>query len=351
MTLHYTVRTSPTPLPAGQDDAAVQVTVRNTGAEPVTCEAITLTVPVGPGPDALTTAPEAIRAGTDARWAVAHRGDGVFEATPTDAAELGPGAELTITLDGIDVGAAPGTTSVEVGHTLRIGTRTHTAIARTTRLPKTAVRAVLEDFRPDRAAVGNGETVTLTWKCTEGPDFTLFYGSEQVVVNDYIDHGNGEWVSPPLHTATAFMLLATTADTSYGLTTAVTVDVPDLDVGHLDVNGTVRLFGQVQEIGGGTEPLTATYLADTDGVISGYIKTTEADKPAYLTVGVTPPGLRRQRFAVQSWDARGGGDNQEASLLVPVPKGSAVNVAQTGDSGFTASLTWFPFGSGPLREV
>ncbi|MFJ8310255.1 MULTISPECIES: hypothetical protein [unclassified Streptomyces] len=357
--LSYAVHTSPAPLRAGQD-ATVRITVTNPGPDPVTCEGITVTVPTGPGIDALTSVPEAITARTDdAGWLPEHRGGGVFAVRSTaPGAQLKPGAQFEVTLDGIEVGRTIGTATLGISEVTGSGTlrREHATGGRL--LAKAPADALLEDFVPDRVSVQNGECVTLTWKCSPGPDYDLYYGTEPPVrVNDFIVDGSGSWPSPPLHTATAFMLLASTKDAggspvTYGLTTAVIVREPDLVVGSLDANGSVRLFGAVQEIAGGTQSKTSTYFADTDGVITGYIKTAETGNPAYLTVTVTPKDARQspQQFATQSWDPRGGDQNQEASLLVPVPRNSTVKVVQKGDGDFDASVTWFPFGTGPLRE-
>ncbi|MFF7020272.1 hypothetical protein ACFY97_04545 [Streptomyces klenkii] len=361
ITLSYSVHTSPAPLRVGTEESPAHATVRialtNSGPDPVPCGTIAFTLPVGSGPDALTSVPDAIRASTDdAGWSAEHRGDGVFHVRPAaDGTELKPGARIVVTLADVTVNHAVG--AVTLGISESGGTGGGTASLRRVpgglRLAKASPTAMLEDFRPDQVDVPNGGTVKLTWKCEVGPDYELFYGDQRCLVNDWIDDdGNGEWISPGLTSATAFMILGSTVrdgiPVTYGLTTAVTVDVPDLEVGDLDVNGSVRLFGRAAEIAGGTESSPAEYEADTDGVITGYIKTTQDQVPAELKVFVTPPGLRRQQFATQSWDARGGTLNQEASLFVPVPKGSHVRVVQKGDTNFSAALTWFPFGAGSL---
>ncbi|MGK5543605.1 hypothetical protein ACSNOH_02530 [Streptomyces sp. URMC 127] len=363
--LSYALHTSPALLRVRTDDrsgerATLRITATNPGPAAVTCDSITITVPTGEEPHALTAGPETITARVEgtAGWEAEHHGSGVFHVRPAEpGTELKPGERIVITLANVEVNEAVGTAVLGISEQATDVTgvlRERAGGGR--RLAKAPAGAMLEDFRPDCTIVPNGESVTLTWKCVDGPDYELFYGDQREVVNRYITDGHGEWTSPCLHTATAFMLLGTTEEAgstvTYGLTTAVTVDVPDLEVGSLDANGVVRLFGEVQEVAGGTESGTWTYAADTDGMITGYIKTNQAGAPATLNVFVTPPGLKRQKFATQSWDVRGGTENQEASVLVPVPRGSVVSVVQKSDGGaFTAALTWFPFGSGPLRPV
>ncbi|MFF7725698.1 hypothetical protein [Streptomyces sp. NPDC008001] len=370
--LSYAVHTDPAPLKVSTDKAesraVLRVTVTNPGPGPVACELITLTLPTGNGTGALTATPETITAHVEGGtgWQTEHAGGGVFQLRPADpGAELKPGESFVIRLDGIVVNRAAGTVTLGVADTTSgIADTTagspaappRTRTAGSWRLAKAPTGTMLEDFRPDRTSVPNGETVTLTWSCVDGPDYELFYGDQRVTVNDRIVDGHGSWTSPCLHTATAFMLLGSTeqdgAPVTYGLTTAVTVDVPDLEVGSLDANGTVRLFGEIQEIAGGVGSGTWTYRAATDGIITGYIKTNQTGTPATLNVFVTPPDTKQRKFAAQSWDAQGGMENREAGLLVPVSRGSVVSVVQKSDGGgFTAELTWFPFGSGPLQVV
>ncbi|ARZ72432.1 hypothetical protein SMD11_6856 [Streptomyces albireticuli] len=359
--LAYSVHTSPAPLRVGTEEtpahATVRITLANSGPDPVSCGTIAFAVPVGKEADALTAAPDTIRASTDdAGWSAEHQGGGIFHVRPAaPGTELKPGARIVVTLADVTVNHTVG--AVTLGISESGGTDGGTESLRPApgglRLAKASPTAMLEDFRPDQVDVPHGGTVKLTWKCEVGPEYELFYGDQRRPANGFIDaDGNGEWTSPGLTSATAFMILGTTvrdgSPVTYGLTTAVTVTVPDLEVGDLDVNGSVRLFGQAAEIAGGTESSPAEYEADTDGVITGYIKTTQDQVPAELKVFVTPPGLRRQQFATQSWDARGGTLNQEASLFVPVPKGSRVRVVQKGETSFSAALTWFPFGAGAL---
>ncbi|WP_424890120.1 hypothetical protein [Streptomyces sp. XH2] len=355
--LSYSVHTSPAPLRVGTEEAPARATVRitltNSGPDPVPCDTIAFTLPVGSGPDALTAAPDTIRAATDdAGWSAGHQGGGVVHVRPAaPGTELKPGARIMVTLADVTVNHAVGAVTIGISESRGTGDGAEKLrrVPGDLRLAKASPTAMLEDFRPDRVDVPNGEPVRLTWKCEVGPDYEIFYGDQRRMVNDCIDaDGNGAWTSPSLTSATAFMLLGRNDQVTYGLTTAVTVNVPDLEVGDLDANGSVSLFGQAAEIAGGTESSPAEYVADTDGVITGYIKTTQDQVPAELKVFVTPPGLRRQQFATQSWDATGGTLNQEASLFVPVPKGSRVRVVQKGDTNFTAALTWFPFGAGSL---
>ncbi|MGW1976913.1 hypothetical protein [Streptomyces sp. NPDC001889] len=357
--LGYRVRTSPSPLristAARDSHATVEVVVTNDGPEPAVREAVTVSLPSGTGPGSLTALPQAVSARVDdPAWTAEHRGGGVFALRPAvPGTPLPPGGRITLTLTGVVVDRMPGTVTVDIAEALPPGGPRRTTAAHAVRLAKAAPDALLEDFRPDSAGVANGETVTLTWKCREGPDFELFHDDQRVPVNGFISDGSGRWTSPPLTRATAFMLLASTtedgAPVTYGLTTAVTVDIPDLEVGDLDANGTVRLFGQAQELPVTTQSEATTYFADTDGILTGYVKTVSSGNMAELSVLVTPPGLGRQKFAAQSWDVRGGTDNQEASLFVPVPKDSVIRVVSKG-LDFTAALTWFPFGTGPLRE-
>ena len=100
-------------LPAG----SLAVTAYNAGSTSVTCDSITITLPVGSGPGALTSVPGLIVAASaqqDWDFKAADGGQpGVYTATPilvagTTVTPVAPGDTLTFTLTGIGVSQAPG---------------------------------------------------------------------------------------------------------------------------------------------------------------------------------------------------------------------------------------------------
>ncbi|MER8100923.1 hypothetical protein [Kitasatospora sp. NPDC094016] len=217
-------------------------------------------------------------------------------------------------------------------------------------LPEIAADFTIDDFTPDCSSVEHGATVTLTWKCTVGPDYTIHYGEdEQVAVNDRVDgDGNGSWTSPALTTTTAFLISGASTIAGQPVvhtrSTAVIVATPDMNVGNLSVNGTAALMGTVQTI----EPADK-YTAGTDGFLHGYVKTTDDTCPAFLSVTITPPGQGSPAtISVTSNSAAGGVSNQDGRILAPVPGGSTVHISVQCDAEHSQQLLWVPLGAGTL---
>jgi hypothetical protein len=111
------VPTGTTGLPGG---TSLTVTAYNGTSTPATCGSITVTVPTGDDPAALTASPELIQpvSAQPATWTFQAAGvgePGIFVATPvTVGAAIDPGATLTFTLASIAVSASPGLVLVEI---------------------------------------------------------------------------------------------------------------------------------------------------------------------------------------------------------------------------------------------
>jgi hypothetical protein len=115
---------TPTALATGTgSSSSLTLTVYNAGSASVTCDSITVTVPVGTDPGALTSTPELIST-TSAQptsWAFqAATPTGTFTASPvpTDTTAtpgaVAPGTALTFTLAGIGVNPVPGLSVIQV---------------------------------------------------------------------------------------------------------------------------------------------------------------------------------------------------------------------------------------------
>jgi hypothetical protein len=103
----------------GPPGASLTVTAYNAGSNSVTCESITITLPVGTDPGALTSVPGLIVAAPaqPAGWTFQAAGaaqPGVYTATPGPGMTVAPGDTLTFTLAGIGVSQAPGLSVIEI---------------------------------------------------------------------------------------------------------------------------------------------------------------------------------------------------------------------------------------------
>jgi hypothetical protein len=100
--------------------ASLAITAYNGTSVPVACTSISITLPIGTGPAALTNSPELIQpvSAQPATWAVQAAGPGLpgtFVATPSTAgATVDPGTTLTFTLASIDVSPSQGVSVIEI---------------------------------------------------------------------------------------------------------------------------------------------------------------------------------------------------------------------------------------------
>ncbi len=126
---------TPTALAAGTgSSSSLTLTVYNAGNASVTCDSITVTLPVGTDSGALTSTPELISA-TSAQptsWAFqAATPPGTFTASPVSAdttetpGAVAPGVALTFTLAGIGANPVPGLSVIQVAES--VGTAQATA--------------------------------------------------------------------------------------------------------------------------------------------------------------------------------------------------------------------------------
>ena len=104
----------------GPPGASLTVTAYNAGSTSVACDSITITLPVGTGPGALTNVPELIVAAQaqPASWNFQAAGatrPGVYTAAPGAAGTtVAPGDTLTFTLTGVGVSQVPGLSVIEI---------------------------------------------------------------------------------------------------------------------------------------------------------------------------------------------------------------------------------------------
>ncbi|MFF7244725.1 hypothetical protein ACFZBU_12605 [Embleya sp. NPDC008237] len=155
------------------------------------------------------------------------------------------------------------------------------------------------------------------------------------------------------------------------LTTAVTVERPDLIAGNLEVNGTTRVIGAGTAITAPKPGESLNYEAETDGTVLGKFPSgfTFADLRASAlmvgngkTVELTwngSPGTRAVvRITAGSRRAEFTSDNSDMSrpptenaLDVPIAAGDRILVRWTATAGSELGLTWLPKGSGAPTEV
>ncbi|MFF0149453.1 hypothetical protein ATK36_0908 [Amycolatopsis sulphurea] len=354
-TFTCSVRTSPALVQVSAADnvstAELVIELASRRADPVSCDQIVFELPVGAGSDALTAHPDRIEvAEITPGWEVV-RERGVFELRPSAAspARLEPPDTVLLRLANVEVNHNTGAAMLSVREKPEPG-----AAALATgafQVAKMPAGVMITSFQADKNLIGKNETVELTWSCTAGPDYWLYYGKDSQVaerVNDFIKDGKGKWTSPKLTQTTAFMLLGITKkgtgeEVRYGLTTTVIVDKPDLEVGDLRANGVVSLLGNQRVDGyvGGQ-----SYRAETDGMLMAWVRS-KGSQTAELRVSVKLAGGEKKTVSV----ARSLNSSDQANLLVPVPGKATVFVNASGFDGVDTEATWCPLGAGKLGPI
>ncbi|WP_329561384.1 hypothetical protein [Kitasatospora sp. NBC_01266] len=251
--LSYSLATSPTdPLNASTDKDPVtgrlDITVGRTMTTAAYCKKIIVKIPIGAGAAELTTVnnddiKQSVTGGTLPEqgngWsatAVAEGNKRVFTFTPGRAPQFTGQWAVTLVISQIPINKVVGKPVIEVIE--------ETSPTNGNFTPKDPVRITVDkappgflfrNLRPSRIMVANGDPVTLTWEIQNGT--CVMYWDDQ---SDPDVNTEPKWTSPKLHNTTGFMLQATSAEDAsfiHTLTTAVTVDKPDLEVGHLNVYG------------------------------------------------------------------------------------------------------------------
>ncbi|MFG2914967.1 hypothetical protein ACGF0D_19020 [Kitasatospora sp. NPDC048298] len=347
--------------------SALRLTVGNPGTETLRCERITLSLPVGDGPDSLTADLGRLRLAEPAGgWRLQSTGPSQVTVLPaadagtdTGTGELAAGETRTLLLEGLAPHDSVG--AVALGSTVHwtavVGGGTGSA-ADTFIVTRTDVQSLLKNFRPKCSGIKNGESVEISWKGLpekDRPVYRLYFDMTEIKADEktYMDKdGNGTYTTPALTRTTAFMMLVKYKGTDYGWTIAVTVSEPDLTVGQLTSNGVVQLWGVpttlLGDTSGATSPFTRTYeTAETDGLIAARLDCEEDGKAVDFHASVTSGSPATTRTTSACARVAESPEN----VLVPVPKGARVTLGMRAEAGsYGGQITWFPLGTGRLKS-
>ncbi|WP_171163739.1 hypothetical protein [Streptomyces sp. I05A-00742] len=365
--LTYGLRTVPgvVNVSAGDDRQTVrlELTVGGRADAPAECEWIRIALPFGVKPEDLTvTAPEDLWTGTEGGSAPGH-GGGWDSTVKREGEQLvvtfEPGREpvfdgtfqVTFVVSYIVVNEAVGTATISVTEsTAPASGGGYQERATTFPVNKWPADFHVGNFRPDQVTVGNGERVTLTWERSRGPAYVLHWGENesQDVSQD------SSWVSLPLERTTGFMLVATDdsnggAPLVHALTTAVTVERPNLLVGDLDVNGTTRLQGARQQVAVPAVSTSQFYRAGTDGTLLGFLQA--ASGAAGSTLAATVYRAGANEYTMRFTSDNSSGPPTETPVSIPVPEGAEVLLHFGGQNGDTLQLVWLPQGAGTFEVI
>ena len=251
--LSYDLSTSPLPLHAHAENAAVTVVVTNAGAVPVTVREIILSVRVGDPkePDAADlTEVDSFRAEAQTKgWMLSPLGSGRFAARP-DTAEMGTITTqgLALVIAGIHVSTYVGTTPLEVEEVATDSDESPRTRFGTLLVSKFPEGFFAGDLQPTRLRIHNQETVDLTWAGSPAATYRIYWDDR----DEDVTHVR-RWTSPPLAETTLFTLVVEVQAHGFTVeehfTAWVVVSDPSLVVRDLTVRGPARLDGSLQVAG------------------------------------------------------------------------------------------------------
>ncbi|HYR08576.1 MAG TPA: hypothetical protein VEQ60_12430 [Longimicrobium sp.] len=274
MLLSYAVTTDPDPLQASPADGAVStgaltIVVSNNIDDAIYCNQIVFGIPEGTLAQQLTNDDTSLQCAiTPDTWSITANGGGTFTATPVNPS----GNEITdrglvVEIFDIQVNQEPGTASISIVETSSNDPNgPFDTSDGTLTVAKFPYGFFFDNFAPSAVQIDDGGSVTLTWNGSDGPIYTLLWGSQAVDVTEVRSYTVG-----PLNADTTFLLQATyqsqgaTATTS--LTTSVNVGNPDLTLSTLTVTGDATVNGV---LAAGT--VNVTTLAANDATVAGTLK-------------------------------------------------------------------------------
>ncbi|WP_329561389.1 hypothetical protein [Kitasatospora sp. NBC_01266] len=348
--LSYALVTSPTdPLNASTDKDPVVGRLNITVGRDVTaaayCRKITVKIPIGAGAAELTTVntddiKQSVTGGTAPDqgngWTATATAEGnkrVFTFTPGRAPQFTGQWAVTLVISQIPINKVVGKPVIEVIEESSPTNGNFTAKTTTIVVDKAPPGFLFRNLRPSKIMVPNGDPVTLTWE-VQNARCTMYWDDQPGADVSK----EPRWTSPALHNTTAFMLQAVSAEDAsfiHTLTTAVTVDKPDLEIRNLEIGGIAKIMA-----GGVVHSLTVTMKEpktmqfSTDGMIFG-----NSNKGHELEFAV--------RRSAGSYTLNFG---KGEYFCFPVPQDAdvVVKTSPMGGSGPYPSSTFFfvPFGFG-----
>jgi hypothetical protein len=251
--LSYDLSTSPLPLHAHAQNAAITVVVTNAGAVPIRVKEIILVVRIGDpqAPDAVDlTEVDAFRAEAQNKgWTLSPLGSGRFAARP-DTPEVGTITTqgLALVISGIHVSTYVGTTPLDVEETATDSDAAPQTRYGTLLISKFPEGFFAGDLQPSRLRVHNHETVDLTWSGSPGAGYKIYWEDSSEDVTQV-----RRWRSPPLTETTLFTLVVKVEAHGQTIeehfTAWVVVSDPSMVLHDLKVKGPTRLEANLQVAG------------------------------------------------------------------------------------------------------
>ncbi|MWA07812.1 hypothetical protein [Streptomyces sp. BA2] len=223
----------------------------------------------------------------------------------------------------------------------------------------------------DQVVVKRGDPLRLQWtakppfskktKHPSPPYYTMTIYYDQVdkpvdVTDNNSDNGGGSFTGQggellTLSHTTPFTLYLTLCDKNgqqitHSLTTLAVVSPTDVTLTDLDLNETASILTIANPV---TQADTA--IASTDGFLLCTVQGSANSEPSEVVISLTPPeGGDAVPYVITTDEGSQPDDGYTfvgPRILLPVAKGTTVNLIQTQSAG-TYRAMWYPLGTGPL---
>lgn len=294
--LDYSLETLPDPLQASPPQGnivygALSFVISNGGSSVVNVSQLQITLPVGSLAQQLTSNPGAILWATSpgTLWQVAMTSPGVFQLLPQSGNPVPVSAAgMVIQLFNIPINQQVGTVAVTVTETATNDGSTAQARSAVFNAAKFPYGFYFANLSAQVPLVQDGGTVELTWDGSDNATYAMRWGEAPAV--DVTNQRS--WTSPPLTSATTFLLTATVVSQGEtvvtSLSTTVIVANPELQATSLQVTGQTQLQGATT-IGTGATQATVNGNLTVSGatVLSGTTRLVGDTTTANLNVNGT----------------------------------------------------------------
>ncbi|MEV8328952.1 hypothetical protein [Kitasatospora sp. NPDC056731] len=356
--LSYALATSPTdPLNASTDKDPVigrlNITVGRDMTTAAYCRKITVKIPVGMGAAELTavntddikqsvvggTTPE--QGGGWTATAVAEGNHRVFTFAPGRAPQFTGQWAVTLVISQIPINKAVGKPVIEIIEESSPTNGDFTQKTTTIVVDKAPPGFLFRNLRPSKIVVDNGCPVTLTWE-VQNARCTMYWDDQPGADVSK----EPKWTSPALHNTTAFMLQAVSAEDAsfiHTLTTAVTVDKPDIEIGDLTVYGKARILRRHPPV---AMEDSSDWRATTDGIVTVTFKRT-GSSARNIELWIRADGSD-YHDRIATFSAEVGTGDEEKTLSVPLHQGECMYTRHYWRD-IEATLHWCSFGDGELE--
>ncbi|MDH6110668.1 hypothetical protein P3T36_003037 [Kitasatospora sp. MAP12-15] len=359
--LSYTVATIPSPLKASPENPEVpeepgelifSATRQAATNQPADIEWIKVKVPAGTmAPDLATDlakiSPRISLDGWSARLDAVAK-EFVFEPTGSHAT-IGPDTGFTIQLSDIPMSRKVGTAPITVTERSRTGNSAFQNRPIVFNIGKFPADFYLRNFLCEPSIIPNGGDVKLTWERSANATYELLYPGVDLDVTKRTSLD-----IEGIKSDTTFYIRATTGDPTNPavriLSAQVTVIKPDLEVGNLDVGGTLNVaggwFDESTDLP--TEPTgngVRHYIVPEDGFFEGWVKIQSSPEAEHVFLRVwNSSDYTKVSDATAYSNSRGA---QYASLFRTARKGESIYIGRGGSSGNPGSevhLRFTPIG-------